>query len=67
VDSILDLCKPRPEILAGTFNPEVFTAALSPIIEFYRGNKGIVDNPYTGCKVFFRGGYLSYPGALFLF
>ncbi|MGB4183233.1 MAG: DUF499 domain-containing protein, partial [Dethiobacteria bacterium] len=54
MDSILDLCKPRPEILAGTFNPEVFTAALSPIIEFYRGNKGIVDNPYTDARFFFE-------------
>jgi hypothetical protein len=57
--SVLDFCKPRPEILAGTFNPEVFTAALSPIIEFYRGNKNIVDNPYTDARFFF--GEATYP------
>jgi hypothetical protein len=51
--SILDLCKPKPEILAGTFNPEVFTAALGPVIDFYRGNKGIADNPYTDAQFFF--------------
>lgn len=32
--SVLETCKPRPEILAGTFNPEVFTASLGPIIDF---------------------------------
>lgn len=31
--SVLETCKPRPEILAGHFNPEVFTASLSPIID----------------------------------
>lgn len=53
--SMLELCKPRPEILAGTFNPEVFTAALSPIIDFYRGNNSTaVDNIYTDATLFFR-------------
>ncbi len=54
MSSILNFCKPRPEILAGTFNPEVFTASLSPIIEYYRGNQSIMDNIYTDATLFFK-------------
>jgi len=56
LSSVIDLCKPRPEILAGTFNPEVFTASLSPIIDFYRGNSSssTVDNIYTDATLFFK-------------
>jgi hypothetical protein len=52
--SVLDTCTPRPEILAGNFNPEVFTAALSPIIEFYRSGKGVIDSIYSNAELFFR-------------
>ncbi|MEW8957711.1 MAG: DUF499 domain-containing protein [Moorella sp. (in: firmicutes)] len=52
--SVLDTCRPRPEILAGTFNPEVFTASLSPIIEYYRSGRGVIDNIYTDAELFFR-------------
>lgn len=52
--SVLDTCKPRPEILAGTFNQEVFTASLSPIIDYYRGGKGVIDSIYTNAELFFR-------------
>ncbi len=52
--SVLETCKPRPEILAGTFNPEVFTASLSPIIEYYRSGRGAIDNIYTDAELFFR-------------
>lgn len=52
--SVLDICKPRPEILAGTFNPEVFTASLSPVIEYYRKGKSLVDSIYTNAELFFR-------------
>ncbi|SHI62913.1 ATP-binding protein [Desulfofundulus thermosubterraneus] len=52
--SVLDACKPRPEILAGTFNPEVFTASLSPVVEFYRSGRGIIDSIYTSAELFFR-------------
>ncbi len=52
--SVLDSCMPRPEILAGTFNPEVFTASLSPIIEFYRSGRGVIDSIYTNAELFFR-------------
>ena len=52
--SVLDTCKPRPEILAGTFNPEVFTASLGPIIDYYRGGQGVIDSIYTNAEQFFR-------------
>ena len=52
--SVLDFCRPRPEILAGNFNPEVFTASLSPIIEHYRGNKSSLDRIYTDAAQFFE-------------
>jgi len=54
VKSVLDTCKPRPEILAGTFNPEVFTASLGPIIEYYRNGRNIIDSIYTNAELFFR-------------
>lgn len=54
VQSVLDACQPRPEILAGTFNPEVFTASLSPIIEYYRSGRGVIDGLYTNAELFFR-------------
>lgn len=52
--SVLDTCKPRPEILTGNFNPEVFTASLSPIIEFYRTGQTSVDSIYSDGEMFFR-------------
>lgn len=52
--SVRDTCQPRPEILAGTFNPEVFTASLSPVIEYYRTGRGIIDSIYTSAELFFR-------------
>jgi len=53
VKSVLNTCKPRPEILAGTFNPEVFTASLGPIIDYYRSGKGVIDSIYTSAGNFF--------------
>lgn len=52
--SVLDTCKPRSEILAGTFNPEVFTASLSPIIEYYHSGRGAIDSIYANAELFFR-------------
>jgi len=54
VKSVRETCQPRPEILAGTFNPEVFTASLSPIIEYYRTGRGVIDSIYTNAELFFR-------------
>jgi hypothetical protein len=52
--SVLETCQPRPEILAGTFNPEVFTASLSPIIQFYRTGRTTIDSIYTKAEQFFK-------------
>ena len=54
VNSVLDACIPRPEILAGTFNPEVFTASLSPIIDYYQGRQTVIDSIYTDAELFFQ-------------
>jgi len=35
--SILNSCEPRSDIIAGTFNPEIFTASLSEVFRFYSG------------------------------
>ena len=51
--SVLDSCQPRQEILAGTFNPEVFTASLAPIIEFYRTGRQRIDSVYADARSFF--------------
>jgi len=59
VKAVLQTCKPRQEILAGTFNPEVFTAALSPIIEYYQNGKANIDSIYTDAHLFF--GQATYP------
>lgn len=52
--SVLDSCAPRGSILQGTFNPEVFTAALGPVIQHYRGVPGNIDSIYTDAEEFFR-------------
>ncbi|MDA8336643.1 MAG: DUF499 domain-containing protein [Peptococcaceae bacterium] len=52
--SIFEACEPRAEILAGTFNPEVFTASLTPVIESYRGGRQSPDTVYADAEIFFR-------------
>lgn len=56
MQSVLQSCQPRPEILAGTFNPEIFTASLSRVVGDYR--KGAVkegaDSIYSDPVAFFR-------------
>lgn len=51
--SILETCQPRAEILAGTFNPEVFTVSLSPIIKHYQKRQGGMENIYANAQLFF--------------
>ena len=51
--TVSETCKPRESILQGTFNPEVFTAALGPVISFYKGESVGIDAIYTDAKVFF--------------
>ena len=51
--TIFETCQPRKSILQGTFNPEVFTAALSPVIQFYRSGEAAIDSVYTDAETFF--------------
>jgi len=57
--SILKSCQPRKDLLAGTFNPEIFTANLTQVIDFYRGDPDVVQNVYTDARAFF--GEATYP------
>lgn len=54
MSSVIEACKPRPELLAGTINLDAFTAALSPIIEYYRNGQSGIDSIYTNAELFFR-------------
>lgn len=51
--SILKSCKPRPDLVAGSFNPEIFTASLRQVVGNYRGDVS-VKTAYTDADVFFR-------------
>jgi hypothetical protein len=51
--SILETCAPRQDILQGTFNPEIFTASLSQVVDHYRGRASTVHNLYTDAEQFF--------------
>ncbi len=57
--SILNSCQPRPDIIAGTFNPEIFTASLSEVCRFYSGQHTGINAIYTDAEQFFREG--TYP------
>lgn len=54
MDSVLDLCKPREELLAGYFNPEIFTATLRPVVDHYRDLPAEIDSVYTDAHSFFQ-------------
>lgn len=51
--SIREHCTPRSDLLSGTFNPEVFTAILSRVIDHYRG-RDVPENIYTDPEAFFK-------------
>ena len=57
--SILDTCQPRRDILEGTFNPEIFTASLSQVMDAYRGRAPSMHSLYTDAEQFFTKG--TYP------
>jgi hypothetical protein len=57
--TILDACQPRRDILEGTFNPEIFTASLSQVMNAYRGEATATHNLYTNGEQFFGDG--TYP------
>jgi len=52
--SILESCQARPDIITGTFNPEIFTANLGQVIDFYRGKPSIIHSLYTDGRQFFQ-------------
>lgn len=52
--NVLQACDPRPSIVQGTFNAEIFTAALGPVIEYYRCGNSRLDSIYTDAETFFR-------------
>jgi hypothetical protein len=52
--SILESCQPRPDIVTGAFNPEIFTANLGQVIDFYRGRPAIIHSLYTDGDQFFK-------------
>lgn len=56
MQNVLSTCQPRPEILAGTFNPEIFTARLSRVLTDYtkgQAREGAVSL-YSDPVAFFR-------------
>ncbi len=58
--SVLKTCVPRESIIKGMFNPEIFTAALSPVVKYYQGEKTNIDAIYTDARLFFtHGTYLT--------
>ena len=51
--SILQTCTPRPDIIEGTFNPEIFTASLSQVLQAYEDSQSI-KTVYTDPEIFFK-------------
>jgi uncharacterized protein DUF499 len=51
---IQDTCQPRPDVLQGSFNPEVFTASLSQVMDHYHGKPAATHALYTDAETFFR-------------
>ena len=52
--NILTACEPRKDILAGTFNPEIFTASVSEVLRFYADQRTEMHPMYTDAGQFFR-------------
>jgi predicted AAA+ superfamily ATPase len=52
--SIVEACQPRADILAGSFNLEIFTASLSQVMDCYRGQATPIHPLYTDAEQFFR-------------
>ena len=50
---VLTACTPREDIIAGTFNPEIFTASLSEVLAFYRQENAKLHSLYTDAARFF--------------
>gem|GEM_PF-254152 len=54
LQSILKTCQPRADIISGSFNPEIFTANLSEVIEYYQNGESTISSIYTDAVQFFR-------------
>ena len=54
MQSILQTCQPRADLLQGSFNPEIFTASLSQVVDSYRGRASATHSLYTDAQQFFR-------------
>lgn len=52
--NVIASCVPRKSIVEGTFNPEVFTATLGPVVNYYRNGSSTLDSVYTNAETFFR-------------
>lgn len=56
--SIRESCDPRPDLVKGSFNPEVLTASLRQVIGSYRGDIKM-KTLYSDAQAFFGEGLLS--------
>ena len=52
--SIQQTCQPRVDLLQGSFNPEIFTASLSQVVDSYRGRASATHSLYTDAQQFFH-------------
>ena len=62
MNGIKHYCEPRPDLLTGTFNPEIFVPSLADVLNLYRrdgGKKAGEKTIYTDAESFFREG--TYP------
>jgi hypothetical protein len=51
--SILKTCTPRPDLVSGSFNPEIFTASLRQVVGNYRGDIKVISI-YSQAESFFK-------------
>ncbi|MCF8075370.1 MAG: hypothetical protein K9K63_09440 [Desulfotignum sp.] len=47
-------CTPRPDILSGIFNPEIFTVSLSVVTNHYQGINTGIHELYKDAALFFQ-------------
>lgn len=52
--TVIEACEPRSSIIEGTFNPEIFTASLDPVVKYYQQrDSNAIDSIYTDAVAFF--------------
>ncbi len=62
MQNIITACDPREDILGGTFNPEIFTASLNEVIQYYQTNQHGIHPIYTDAVQFFTEGTYATDG-----